>query len=106
MKRRTIVSPLAALLLAAPTAPVLAQASPGIVYRCPGPPVLYTDQLTPQEARDRDCKTIEGAPITVIQGRPKAASGAASRPAGAAEKSVGAEATTSSRPSSRRTASV
>jgi hypothetical protein len=58
-----------------------AQAQPGTVYRCPGPPVLYTDQLTPQEARDRDCKTIEGAPITVIQGRPKAASGAASRPA-------------------------
>ena len=56
------------------------------VYRCPGPPVLYTDALTPQEARDKGCRTIEGAPITIIQGRPRpaaqAASGAASaRPA-------------------------
>lgn len=78
MKRRTIVSPLAALLLAAPTAPVLAQASPGIVYRCPGPPVLYTDQLTPQEAREKGCRTIEGAPVTIVQGtRPRATASAA-----------------------------
>ena len=47
-------------------APGLAQA--GTVYRCPGPPVLYTDSLTPDEARDRGCRTIEGAPVTVIQG--------------------------------------
>lgn len=37
------------------------------VYRCPGPPVLYTDAISPQEARDRNCRTIEGAPITVMQ---------------------------------------
>jgi hypothetical protein len=36
------------------------------VYRCPGPPVLYTDQLTPAEARERNCRTIEGASITVV----------------------------------------
>jgi hypothetical protein len=36
------------------------------VYRCPGN--LYTDQLSPKEAQDRGCKTLEGAPITVIQG--------------------------------------
>lgn len=36
------------------------------VYRCPGPPVLYTDQVTPQQAKERDCRTIEGAPITVV----------------------------------------
>lgn len=42
----------------------LAQA--GTVYRCPGPPVLYTDQITTQEAKDRNCRTIEGAPITVV----------------------------------------
>jgi hypothetical protein len=31
--------------------------------------VLYTDALSPQEARDKGCRTIEGAPITIIQGR-------------------------------------
>ncbi len=56
------------------------------VYRCPGPPVLYTDALTVTEARDRGCRGIEGAPITIVQGRPAAraasgaAPGAASRP--------------------------
>jgi hypothetical protein len=37
------------------------------VYRCPGPPVLYTDTLTAQEAKDKGCRTIEGTPITVVQ---------------------------------------
>ena len=51
-----------------------AQAQTAAVYRCPGPPVLYTDALTPEEARDRGCRTIEGAPVTVIQSsRPRAA---------------------------------
>jgi hypothetical protein len=36
------------------------------VYRCPGPPVLYTDQITVQQAKDRGCRTIEGAPITIV----------------------------------------
>lgn len=36
------------------------------VYRCPGN--LYTDQLGAKEAQERGCKTIEGTPITVIQG--------------------------------------
>ena len=36
------------------------------VYRCPGPPVLYTDAVTPQEAREKGCRTIEGAPITIV----------------------------------------
>jgi hypothetical protein len=52
------------------------------VYRCPGPPVLYTDALTAAEARARDCRTIEGAPITIVQGR--APRTAASAPPGAA----------------------
>jgi hypothetical protein len=44
------------------------------VYRCPGPPVLYTDQISAQQAKERGCRTIEGAPITVMQGpRPRAA---------------------------------
>jgi hypothetical protein len=37
------------------------------VYRCPGPPVLYTDSLTPQEAKEKNCRTVEGAPVTVMQ---------------------------------------
>jgi hypothetical protein len=37
------------------------------VYRCPGPPVLYTDALSAQEARDKGCRLIEGAPVTVVQ---------------------------------------
>ena len=55
------------------------------VYRCPGNPVLYTDQLTPAQASEKGCRTIEGAPITVMQSaRPRAAASApaASRPEG------------------------
>ena len=37
------------------------------VYRCPGPPVLYTDALSAKEAQDKGCRTIEGSPITVLQ---------------------------------------
>ena len=55
------------------------------VYRCPGPPVLYTDALSAQEARDKGCRTIEGTPITIVSSPPKpkppASNGAAaSRP--------------------------
>ena len=56
------------------------------VYRCPGPPVLYTDALSPQEARDKGCRTIEGAPITIVPATkprppaPAVASGAAAKP--------------------------
>jgi hypothetical protein len=53
-------------------------ATPATVYRCPGPPVLYTDALSAQEARDRGCRSIEGAPITVIQARPPVATKPAS----------------------------
>ena len=44
----------------------LAQAQDKTVYRCPGPPVLYTDAISAQEAREKGCRTIEGAPITII----------------------------------------
>lgn len=84
---------LATLTLAsvAATAQAPAAAAASQVYRCPGPPVLYTDALSPQEARERGCRTIEGTPITVIQaqrpaarapGQASAANGAA-RPADA-----------------------
>jgi hypothetical protein len=70
------------LLLALGAAPALAQA----VYRCPGPPIEYTDQITEKEAKARNCRTIENAPITVVsptKPRPVAGtpSNAASRPA-------------------------
>ena len=50
-----------------------------IVYRCPGPPVLYTDALSPKEAQAKDCRSIEGTPITVLPAtrpRPQSASAA------------------------------
>jgi hypothetical protein len=78
-KSWTSCAALAALLLAAPA---LQAQEPKPVYRCPGPPVLYTDALTTTEAREKGCRVIEGTPITVVPGtRPRAAtpaSGAAS----------------------------
>jgi hypothetical protein len=52
------------------------------VYRCPGPPVLYTDAVTALEAREKNCRVIEGTPITVVPGtRPRPpASAPAARP--------------------------
>jgi hypothetical protein len=67
------------LVLAAGTA----VARPGAVYRCPGKTGgadEFTNMLTEEEARARGCRTIDGAPITIVQGskpRPAApASGA------------------------------
>ena len=71
---------LAGLLLVTAT---YAQEKP--VYRCPGPPVLYTDALTTQEAKDKGCRTIEGTPVTVVPAvkpRPAAApAGGSANPA-------------------------
>jgi len=74
-----------AALWAAAAPAVHAQDPSRTVYRCPGPPVLYTDTLSAQEARDRGCRTIEGAPVTIVQTtRPRpAASAPAARPADA-----------------------
>jgi hypothetical protein len=71
-----------ALLLACvlwPAAAAQAQDKP--VYRCPGPPVLYTDALSPQDAREKGCRTIEGAPITIVPATKPRAAAAASAPA-------------------------
>jgi hypothetical protein len=82
MKKSTV----ATLLLGASGA-AFAQAGNTVVYRCPGPPPLYTDAITPQQAKDRNCRTIEGAPVTVVQmpkpRTPAAPVPAASRPADA-----------------------
>ncbi len=65
--------------------PVAAQAQDKTVYRCPGPPVLYTDAMTSQEAKDKNCRAIEGVPVTVMPAPPRArapasATGVSARP--------------------------
>jgi hypothetical protein len=83
--------PIAALALATSAGLAAAQTTPSVVYRCPGPPVLYTDQLSAQEARERGCRTIEGAPVTVVQTprpRPPASGPGASGPARPGEARV------------------
>jgi hypothetical protein len=56
----------------------------GTVYRCPGPPVLYTDALSAKEAQEKGCRTIEGSPITVVQTpRPRSSAPAAEGARGA-----------------------
>ena len=72
---------LGAALLGAPLLAAAQAAAPGVVYRCPGPPVLYTDALSPQEARERNCRTIEGAPVTIVQQRAPATASAPPAPA-------------------------
>jgi hypothetical protein len=63
----------------------------GTVYRCPGPPVLYTDALSAKEASEKGCRTIEGTPITVMQtARPRAASASPSAEGRGAEGRVDA----------------
>ncbi|MES2999350.1 MAG: hypothetical protein V4787_01555 [Pseudomonadota bacterium] len=61
-----------------------AQAAEGqTMYRCPGNE--YNNTLSAKEAKDKGCKTIEGAPITIIQSvkpRPGTAPAASSGPAG------------------------
>jgi hypothetical protein len=68
-------------LLMVLSASAFAQDKP--VYRCPGPPVLYTDAMSPQEARDKGCRTIEGAPITIVPATKLRAPAAASAPGAA-----------------------
>jgi hypothetical protein len=59
------VRAIVATLLASAAAGAWAEG--GTVYRCPGPPILYTDTISAQEAKAKGCHTIEGAPITVMK---------------------------------------
>jgi len=60
------------------------------VYRCPGN--LYTDALSVKEAQDKGCKTLDGAPITVIQSIAPRSSGASKSGGGSSgNDKVGAE---------------
>jgi hypothetical protein len=63
---RLTLLPATGLLLLWPGSAALAQAA-SVVYRCPGPPVLYTDALTAKQAQEKGCRSIEGTPITVVQ---------------------------------------
>ena len=87
---RVLRTTMAMALVAGATA---ASAQERPVYRCPGN--LYTDQYSPKEAAELGCKTLDGAPVTVVQSpvrRPASSGGggggggegAAARPASGA----------------------
>ena len=79
----------ALLILAALCGGAQAQST---VYRCPGPPVLYTDALSAKEANERGCRTIEGTPITVLQApRPRTAAAAPAAASGGSEARGGTD---------------
>jgi hypothetical protein len=70
-------------LLVLEQGPAQAQDAAKAVYRCPGPPVLYTDAINAQDAKERGCRTIEGTPITIVPAsrvRPSAATTGTSAP--------------------------
>lgn len=58
----TVLAPILVVMLW----PAAARAAEGqTMYRCPGNE--YNNTLSAKEAKDKGCKTIEGAPITIIQ---------------------------------------
>jgi hypothetical protein len=60
---------------AALLSPALASAQGSVVYRCPGNVYTSDQELPAKQAIEKGCKTIEGAPITIIQGqRPRTGS--------------------------------
>jgi hypothetical protein len=64
-----------------------AQAQGTVVYKCPGNAYTDSNSITPQEAKEKGCRVLEGLPITIVQGvRPReskapAAAGSGPRPA-------------------------
>ena len=80
-------NPSTATALPAPSVPPAVGSSGNPVYRCPGPPVLYTDAISAVDARERGCRTIEGAPISVVQ-PPRPRSGASAAPVAAASSTL------------------
>ena len=77
---------MACVFLLGAAAPGWSGAQAGAVFRCPGQAGAadeFTNLISADQARDRGCRTIEGAPVTVIQGsrmRPMTASAPASTP--------------------------
>ena len=70
--------------------PAATDSSQRPVWRCPGPPVEYTNELSPEQARERGCRVIEATPVTVVQPPLRSPAGAAGLP--------GAPATPAARP--------
>ena len=58
---------------------VPASKEPAQVYRCPGPPVRYTDEITQTQALELNCRLIEGVPIA-IQPSVRSSLGSGARP--------------------------
>lgn len=87
--KRSYSRPLARpVVLALMLATASAWSQERVVYRCPGN--LYTDQITAKEAQERGCKTLDGAPVTVILSPKRVRpAGAASSGASAAARSEG-----------------
>jgi hypothetical protein len=49
-------------------------ADPGVTYKCPG--AVYSNTITPKEAKDKGCTVLDNAPVSVIQGfKPRPTSG-------------------------------
>lgn len=65
--RPSTIRPMALLAALAACVPWPVHAQGTTVYRCPGN--LYTSEITAKEAQERGCRTIEGAPVTVVQGQ-------------------------------------
>lgn len=59
-------------------APLAASAQGGTVYRCPNN--VYTSEISDKEAKERGCRTIEGAPITIVSPPKRAPVAAAAGP--------------------------
>ncbi len=86
---RRLILPVAVWLMWGQGA-VWAQEKP--VYKCPGN--LYTDALSSKEAHEKGCKTLDGAPVTVIQSilpRNAARGGVGGNAGGGSSPKVGGE---------------
>jgi len=62
---------MACVLVLGAAAPGWSGAQAGAVFRCPGKAGAadeFTNLISADQARERGCRTIEGAPVTVIQG--------------------------------------
>ena len=84
-----LAAAVATMLGVAATAQAQAQPADRAVYRCPGTPVLYTDAISPKEARDKGCRTLDNAPITIVSSpKPRAAAAAPGAGTGTAPRSA------------------
>ena len=72
--------------------PAAAEPAQRPVWRCPGPPVEYTNDITPEQARERGCRVIEATPVTVVQPPPRQTSVPAAAPPSRPQPGSGAPA--------------